>query len=302
LPETHARLQSKPKKSTLEVTTQPMSLRAEIERRMEGQRLTPAHRRIVQCLIDHAPEIGFLSSMELAELANVSQPSVSRFALALGFDGFLDMRRCFRAIADPEPSVSVPQVSNNRYQTAAATEAANLVELSATFSDLTTIKKFGKALASSRPLPVLGLRASTALAKHFCYFAAKVHHDIRPILDGGSLVEDLLEQAYAAGATWLLVFLMPLYPRETIKAIEYAKQLGLKIALVSDSTFSNQGELADLLLTARINSNLVFDSSVGAMMLISVLLDAMCDAMPEQSEARLEYSDRSSTRRKVFVR
>ena len=65
-------------------TSDGISLRAEIEKRLQGQRPTPAHRRIAQCLIENSAEIGFLSTMELAELANVSQPSVSRFAVALG--------------------------------------------------------------------------------------------------------------------------------------------------------------------------------------------------------------------------
>lgn len=281
-------------------TSDGISLRAEIEKRLQGQRPTPAHRRIAQCLIENSAEIGFLSTMELAELANVSQPSVSRFAVALGFDGFLEMRRCFRALSGS--SSAPPETTSNRYQAAALNEAANVTDLVAGLSNASTIREFGQALASSRPLVVLGLRASAGLAQQFFYFAAKVHSDVRLIVNGGSLIEDQLEQAQAAGATVLLAFVMPLYPRETIKALQYAKQLGMKIAVVSDPAFLSQGKLSDLMLTARINSSLVFDSSAAAAVLISVILDAMCDAMPEQAEARLERIDQSSTRRKVFSR
>ena len=293
------RPQPKAAKTEPEAMSDQKSLRAEIETRLQSQRLTPAHRRIVQCLMDHSTELGFLSSMELAQLANVSQPSVSRFAVALGFDGFLDMRRCFRAIS--EPASSPPKATSNRYQSAAATEASNVADLVNALSDVSIVKAFGEALAASKPLVVLGLRASSGHATQFCYFAAKVHPDVRPILGGGSLIEDQLEQAHAAGASLLLAFAMPLYPRETIKALRYAKQLGMKVALVTDPAFRSQSDLVDLLLTVRINSSLVYDSSAALAVLISVLLDAMCDAMPEHAEARLEYNERSSTRRKVFA-
>ncbi|WP_267903386.1 MurR/RpiR family transcriptional regulator [Sinorhizobium meliloti] len=80
------------------------ALRAEIERRSAGQRLSPAHRRIEQQMIENSAQLGFLSSMELAELANVSQPSVTRFAVAPGFGGYLEMRKFLRTV-QPGPDV-----------------------------------------------------------------------------------------------------------------------------------------------------------------------------------------------------
>lgn len=275
------------------------SLREEIENRLRNQRLTPAHRRIVQVLLDHASEIGFLSSQELASLANVSQPSVSRFAGALGFGSFSDMRKSFRSIA--EPISADPRSPLNKYQAAALAEASNLTDLSLVLEDVAKVKAIGNLLASSRPLLVLGLRASAGFATQFCYFAAKVHPDVRQMIDGGSMIEDQIDQALSSGATTLLTFAMPLYPRETIRNLQYAKQAGLKIIVVSDPSFAGQGAVADHVLTTRINPSLVFDSSAASAVWVSILLDAMCDAMPERTEARLEQTERSSTRRKVFA-
>lgn len=282
--------------------TDPTSLRNELERRLEGQRLTPAHRRITQILVEHAADVGFLTSMELAQLASVSQPSVSRFAVALGFDGFQEMRRALRSFTEPTAISNSVGRNANKYQAAAAAEARNLAELSEQLSDVERIKEFGKALAESSPLLTLGFRASAGLATQFCYFAAKVHPDVRLISNGGSFAEDQIEQASEAGAKCVLVFAMPLYPRETIQALQFARQLGLKVAVVSDPAFPAQGFIPDFSLSARISSSLVFDSSASSTFLITVLLDAMCDAMPERAEGRLEAGDRSSLRRKVFVR
>lgn len=275
------------------------SIRAEIEMRTVGQRLTPAFRRIAQQMIENSTQLGFLSSMELAELANVSQPSVTRFAMALGFDGYHEMRRFLRAPQSAEENAT--EGSTNRYQDALIAEAANLTELAHSLSDKQAVDEFGQLLAEARPLAVLGLRASAGLATHFSYFAAKVHPDIRLLVQGGSLVEDQIEQCYAAGGRAMLVFMMPLHPRETLKAIELARQIGMKIALVADAGFSNHEGIADLLLTARFHSRLVFDSHAASMALVAVLLDAMCNNMKGEAQKRLFAVDRSSKKRKVFA-
>ena len=64
-----------------------------------GRRLSPAQRRIAQYLLDHMPASAFLSSVALAQRAGVSQPSVTRFAAALGFSGYPALREALRVIA-----------------------------------------------------------------------------------------------------------------------------------------------------------------------------------------------------------
>src|SRR5690348_484881 len=64
-----------------------------------GHRLSPIQRRIAQYLLDHMPEAAFLSSVDVAERVEVSQPSVTRFAVALGFSGYPALREALRPIA-----------------------------------------------------------------------------------------------------------------------------------------------------------------------------------------------------------
>src|SRR6185437_7972785 len=67
---------------------------------IEGQRLTPAQRRIAQCLVAHATKSACLSSGDLAALAQGSQPSVTRFARALGHEGYPALREHLRITID----------------------------------------------------------------------------------------------------------------------------------------------------------------------------------------------------------
>ena len=68
----------------------------------QGARLTPTQRRIAQSLVQHAPSAAYLSAAEVAELAGVSQPSVTRFAMALGYAGYPALRRELRTLVGVE--------------------------------------------------------------------------------------------------------------------------------------------------------------------------------------------------------
>ncbi|WP_261985778.1 MurR/RpiR family transcriptional regulator [Microbispora sp. CSR-4] len=356
-------------------------------------------RRIAHCLAQHAAEAPFLSSIEVAELAGVSQPSVTRFATALGYSGYPGLRRRFRELgvrqgrerdgsgrngedagpdaristatprlsdggadgrtggrgerpapvppAPPEgshrpspdpgaPARSVPQKPGYRqlapadaeswseplpeplpeswpdlgadraagagggYRRAVLAEIENLRALARSLDDPGPVVEAARLLAASRPLPVLGLRAAAAQAAGFAYFAAKVHPDVRPLHEAGSLLADRVEQAAAAGATALLCFALPRYPAELLDALRAARAAGLAVVTVADRRVPSLAGLSDVLLTAAVGTHLVFDTACAPMMLGRVLLEAMCDELPG-AQARLEAFEASAAARGVFL-
>ncbi|MEV4808396.1 MurR/RpiR family transcriptional regulator [Micromonospora avicenniae] len=264
-----------------------------------GVRLTPTQRRIAHCLVQHAPAVAYLSAAEVAELAGVSQPSVTRFAVALGHDGYPALRRRLRELTAGAPDGRAD--AGNELQQAVRAEIGNLDRLAGELADRDRIAGTGQLLAASRPLPVLGLRAAAPLAAYFAYFAAKVHPDVRVLDDGGSLLTDRLEQAAAAGASALLAFVLPRYPRETLDALREARDAGLTVVAITDSPVSPAAEHADVLLPAAVGADLVFDLHTAPMALAMVLLQAICDATPADTQRRLEAFEASAARRQLFL-
>lgn len=294
----------------------------------DGVRLTPVQRRIAQCLLERPGSAAALSSNELATLAQVSQPSVTRFAMALGFDGYPALRRALRVDGVPRPGAAPGtdggsadggshddgSPGDGRLAGGGVDEVAyalrgeidNLTLLADRLRpgrvDRAQVAEAGKLLADSRPLPVLGLRAGAALAGYFGYFAAKIHPDVRVLDHGGTLLGDRLEQAASAGATAMLAIVLPRYPREALDALREARSAGLRVVLLTDSPISPAAGCADVTLSASVGARLVFDLQAAPMALAMVLLQAMCDAAPAATQARLEQFESSAARRGVFVR
>ncbi|MFC0028582.1 MurR/RpiR family transcriptional regulator [Micromonospora chaiyaphumensis] len=264
-----------------------------------GVRLTPTQRRIAHCLVQQAGAAAYLSAAEVAELAGVSQPSVTRFAMALGHDGYPALRRRLRELT--ATGAADPAEAGNALQRAVHAEMGNLDRLAGQLADAGRIAEVGKLLAASRPLPVLGLRAAAPLAAYFAYFAAKVHPDVRVLDDGGSLLADRLEQAAAAGATALLAFVLPRYPRETLDALREARDAGLTVVAITDSPVSPATDHAEVVLPAAVGTDLVFDLHTAPMTLAMVVLQAICDATPAETQSRLEAFESSAARRQLFL-
>jgi DNA-binding MurR/RpiR family transcriptional regulator len=249
--------------------------------------------------MEHAGSAGYLSAAEVAQLAGVSQPSVTRFAMAMGYDGYPGLRQRLRELAGDRGRAPVD--GDNELQHAVRAEAGNLGRLAERLGDRGPVTAAAGLLSASLPLPVLGLRSAAPLAAYFCYFAAKVHADVRLLDGGGSLLADRLEQARAAGATALLAIVLPRYPREALDALREARGAGLTVVAVTDSPVSPAAELAHVVLPAAVGAQLVFDLHTAPMAMTMVLLQAICDAAPERAQRRLEQFELSAARRQVFT-
>lgn len=265
-----------------------------------NQRLTPIQRRIAQYLVDNASRAGFLSSNDLAELAGVSQPSVTRFAVAMGFRGYTGLQREIRRLVIGIDAESAAPARQNEWQHAVALEARNLDHLREVLADPGPVENAGRILMASRPLVVLGLRAAAPLAWYIGYFAAQVHPDVRVVTGGDSGAVDRLQQARAAGGSAMCGVLMPRYPREALTNLRAAHQMGFAVVTLTDAAMSPAAEYSEILLAATTGSSLVFDSYAGPMVLAALLLQSMCDAAGTDAQRRLEDFERSALDRNVF--
>ena len=283
-----------------------------------GRRFSPAQRRIAQYLLDHMPASAFLSSVALAERAGVSQPSVTRFAAALGFSGYPALREALRVIAlgpagpadadSPVPGAGPGLQSRgpaagpgHPMQAAAAAEIAHLQALHQALADPRAVTELGRELAGSLPLAVLGHRISAPLAQYFAYAARRIHPDVRCLTFGGSVVFDALLHVSEAGGRWLVAIALPRYPAETVQALRFARRLGMRTAVLTDVRFVPFAGDADVLLTAGVGNGLVFDAHAAPAVLAAVIVQAMADAEPGRARARLHQDEQMSAGQGVFV-
>ncbi|NEB95361.1 SIS domain-containing protein [Streptomyces bauhiniae] len=269
----------------------------------DGPRLSPGQRRVARYLIEHLTEAAFLSITELADRAGVSQPSVTRFASAVGFSGYPALRERLQSIALGALAGGPGEEDQaNELQAAVDAEIQNLEHLRRDLADPDRVIRVGRELSRSTPLTVLGLRISGSLAEYFGYAARRIHPDVRLVTRGGSVASDALLQSREAGGTWVLAFAMPRHAQETLAALRVAREAGLKVALVTDLALGPLAEEADVTFATGTGSRLVFDSYAAPGLLAAALLQAMTDADPERTQARLEKYEQVADQQQFFLR
>ncbi|MEU1852780.1 MurR/RpiR family transcriptional regulator [Streptomyces sp. NPDC019990] len=266
-------------------------------------RLSPGQRRIARYLIENITEAAFLSITDLADRVGVSQPSVTRFASAVGFSGYPALRERLQSIAlGTLAGGPAEENQGNELQAAVDAEIDNLENLRRDFADPSRVIDVGRTLSSSTPLTVLGLRISVSLAEYFAYAARRIHPDVRLVTRGGSVAYDALLQSREAGGTWVVAFSMPRHARETLTAVRVARGAGLKVALITDLALGPLADEADAVFATGTGSRLVFDSYAAPCVVCAALLQAMTDADPERTQARLEEYEHVADQHHFFLR
>lgn len=250
---------------------------------VQRHRLSPAQRQIVQRMLGMFPGVAFLSTIEIAERAGVSQPTVTRLATALGFAGFPEFRAAMRE------AVLAGQDDSDRLGPGAAAierERANLEQIGHTAAG-ERMAEAVRLLAGTDPLGVIGLRVSAALAGYFGYFARRVLPSVSVHTDA-AVVDDAVLQLRQQGATALLIFAMPRYPAGTVAALRLARRLGMATVVITDTALPPFLADIDVPLVAPVGTGLLVDSHAAAVVLAIHLLDAVAATDPQRTRARLE--------------
>ncbi|MFE1506976.1 MurR/RpiR family transcriptional regulator [Streptomyces sp. NPDC058726] len=280
-----------------------LSPTAQLRALFDRPRLSPGQRRIAQYLIEHIAEAAFLSITDLADRVGVSQPSVTRFASAVGFSGYPALREKLQSITlGARAGGPAEEAGGNELQAAVDAEIENLENLRRDLADADRVIEVGRRLSASTPLTVLGLRISVSLAEYFAYAARRIHPDVRLVTRGGSVAYDALLQSREAGGTWVLAFSMPRHAQETLTAVRVARSAGLKVALITDLALGPVVDEADVTFATGTGSRLVFDSYAAPGVMCAALLQAMTDADPERTQARLDEYEHVADEHQFFLR
>ena len=157
--------------------------------------LHPAERRLGEFVCDFPGELASYSGSELAELAQVSKATVSRFVKRLGYDSYEAARRHARAEQQTGSrlflATSAEATTMRPVQAHVAQSVANL---EASFRAITEaqIDAVAEALLAARKVWVLGFRSSHAFASYLQWQLTQVVEQIVAIPGGGQTLGEHL--------------------------------------------------------------------------------------------------------------
>ncbi|MDP2856758.1 MAG: MurR/RpiR family transcriptional regulator [Bacillota bacterium] len=235
-----------------------------------------AQRRIAEYLLDHPHEAAFLTTTRLGEIIGVSESTVVRLAMSLGYSGYPELQvaiqESLREVARIRdlPSTEPAEASKARGPMKEQL-AAELANLDATVKSLDeeSLDAAVSLLLKARQVFVIGVRSSFAPAHAAWMLLNRILRKATLLsMTGGSLRDEILP---IGKDDVLLVITVPRYARETLGALERASSVGAGIVAITDSLLSNAAEKADVVLLFRHLTPSFFNSSVGALAIVNAL-------------------------------
>lgn len=255
--------------------------------------LSRAERRVGRALLADYPSAGLASAARLAERAEVSPPTVLRFAQSLGYDGFTDLQVALRAELTAQSSGPITRLPN---APEAGGQLDRLLEQARGQNDRaaeTLAQLPAPALAAavallsdtSRPLYLHGGRFSHLLAWHLAAHLEQLRPRVRLLTDPGG--RDLGAMIELTRRDVVVLFDYHRYQRSAAELATRVHRAGATVLLITDDLACPVAPEAEVVLAASSTVGTTFQSMAAGFLLTELLIPLVMDAVGEPARTRM---------------
>lgn len=273
----------------------PESIVSLVRRKM-GE-LSVSERKVGRALLAAYPIAGLETVGQLAARANVSGPTVMRFASKLGYEGFADLQQALLREVQEKLTSSLSLMERKPpgpEETVLSRSLATFVEqLYATFDGLppAEFQSVVELLADERrPVVSIGGRFSGILAFYLVAHLRMLRAGCGHVTDSSAPGFD--ELIDIGRRTVVVVFDYRRYQNSTIEFARRAAGRGATIILFTDPWLSPIAEFARHVLTSTMGTPSAFESQVAATATVEAVIAGVAAHLGEKARPRLEELER----------
>lgn len=249
--------------------------------------MSKSHKKIAAYVLDMYDEAVFLTAAKVGEAIGVSESTVVRFAMALGFDGYPEYQKALGECI--KGKISKMQKLDERYGNSTQSEIVKSVLTSDMEKIQDTIKNLNAdafdaavdTLLTADTVYIMGLRSNEPLAA-FLHFYLNMIRDHVVLLNTTSTTETFEQMLRISEKDCFVGISFPRYSMRTLKAMEFASDRRAKIISITDSAYSPMNLYSSCNLFARSDMVSIVDSLVAPLSIINALVVAMCLKRPEE--------------------
>ena len=266
------------------------NLLTDIETRLptfsKGQKL------ISNYILENYDKAAYMTASKLGGIVHVSESTVVRFAIELGFDGYPDFQHALQEIvrtkltAAQRMEVTNTLIGDGDILTKVLMGDAEKIKHTLEEIDRTAFDAAVKKLADAKNVYILGFRSSA-------YLAGFLSHGLRMISDNVKFIQtdsgsEMFEHIMNIGKDDVMVAIsFPRYSKRMKNAVSFAKHAGANVIAITDSTASPIAPAADQILLAKSDMASFADSLVAPMSIINALIVALSRHKQDELRVRL---------------
>ena len=237
-------------------------------------------RRIAQYILDSYDKAAFMTANKLGKSVGVSESTVVRFAVDLGFDGYPSMQKAMqKMVLNRLTSVQRIEVASDRIanqDVVSMVLQSDIDKLRQTCEtvDREEFQAAVEAILGAKRVYIIGVRSVAPLANFLGYYLNYMFNNVRIVTASGT--SEMFEQVVGVDEDDVVIaFSFPRYSAATLKAAQYCRTTGANVIAITDNREAPLAQYSDCVICAKSDMVSLVDSLVAPLSVVNALIVAV---------------------------
>jgi len=255
--------------------------------------MSKGQKAIAAFILGHYEHAAYITAARIGEEAGVSESTVVRFAMELGFEGYPHFQKALQEeLKGRLTSVQRMKVTarmGEKEDILSAVLLSDIEKLKRTYDRIDRVS-FNRAvdlILSAGKIYILGVRSASPLASFLGFYFNLIFDNVR--LVHTTSVSEMFEQILSVQTGDVVIGIsFPRYSKRTIKAMAYARTTGATVVAITDKADNPIAASADVCLLAPSDMASFVDSLVAPLSVINALIATIGYRRQDVVAAKLE--------------
>ena len=251
------------------------------------QKFSKGQKKLADFIREDYDKAAFLTAAKMGEEVGVSESTVVRFAMALGYDGYPGFQRALGELVRTKLNsiqrmeVTYGRISQGEILASVLQSDIEKIKLTMEAFDHGSFEMAVDTILKARRIYVIGIRSCAPLASFLSFYLNLICPNVTAVTTNSS--SEIFEQLIRIGEEDVIIGIsFPRYSMRTLKALEFASNRKAKVITLTDSVHSPMTLYSSCNLIARSDMASIVDSLVAPLSVVNALVVALC--MKKQKE------------------
>ena len=229
----------------------------------------------------------FMTASRLGEVVGVSESTVVRFAVVLGYKGYPQFQKALEELVSnrlnfiQRMEVTYGRVSQSEILMSVLQSDIEKIKLTMEAIDHEAFEMAVDTILKAKRIYVIGIRSCSPLASFLSFYLNLICENVTAVNTNSS--SEIFEQLIRVSEDDVVIGIsFPRYSMRTLKALEFASNRKATVITLTDSVHSPMTLYSSCNLIARSDMASIVDSLVAPLSVINALVVALC--MKKQKE------------------
>ena len=256
-------------------------------------KFSKGQKKLVSYITDNYDKAAFFTAAKLGETVGVSESTVVRFAIHLGYKGYPEFQKALEELVRNKlNSIQRMEVTYGRVPQSEILDTVLRVDIEKIKLTMENIDHNAFELAvetilEAKSIYIVGIRSCAPLASFLGFYFNLLFDNVHLMHTNSS--SELFEQMIHISKDDVIIGIsFPRYSMRTLKALEFANNRNAKVITLTDSIHSPMNLYSSCNLIARSDMASIVDSLVAPLSVINALVVALCMRKQREVTATLE--------------